>query len=617
MLGGTPFRARGACLRRWQRAIAVAILAACPIAASAQSCKLVRVAEWTLTMDRNQPVVSGEINGRKAGILIDTGSTTTLIARSSARRLGLELQYVSGFETHGLGGASRPEMVEIDELRIGQAVRRKWRMLAVGEHDMGAIDVVLGEDFLENFDLELDFANKVARLFQPQGCERSPLSYWAPGATWIELERGRRISFPVKVDELPVRAMLDTGSTRTVLATQVVAQLGVTPSSPGTEPGGCMAGIGKRLVDGWIATMKSFSIGGETIHNPRLSFGDINAGAAVHEVGTRIARPVDEEQMILGADFLLAHRVMVAQSQRRLYFTHNGATVFTGTAAPTCTERATMTAQERAARLDAALLERPDDAELLHQRAISRFGKGDLDGALADYDRAIALRPALAEAIRERGALHSRRLELDQALEDYTRYLEVKPESPAALAQRGHVWRYKGDTQKARADYAAALRLDPHDKGALRGRGLLSFEDARYEDAQRDFAEWFHLDPVPYAALWVYLARLRGGQDGSRELFEYEHRKESAEWAHKLLRYQLGLLDADELLRTAATPAGQRQAQECEARFNIAERRLAAVDTAGALPLLRQARDECPRRFDEYFAATAELERLATPGGSR
>jgi hypothetical protein len=32
--------------------------------------------------------------------------------------------------------------------------------------------------------------------------------------------------------------------------------------------------------------------------------------------------------MLLGADFLLAHRVLVAQSQRRIYFTNAGVPMF-------------------------------------------------------------------------------------------------------------------------------------------------------------------------------------------------------------------------------------------------------------------------------------------------
>jgi hypothetical protein len=32
--------------------------------------------------------------------------------------------------------------------------------------------------------------------------------------------------------------------------------------------------------------------------------------------------------MLLGVDFLRSHRVLVAHSQRRIYFTHNGGPVF-------------------------------------------------------------------------------------------------------------------------------------------------------------------------------------------------------------------------------------------------------------------------------------------------
>ena len=38
--------------------------------------------------------------------------------------------------------------------------------------------------------------------------------------------------------------------------------------------------------------------------------------------------------MLIGADFFLSHRVYVANSQRKLYFTYNGGPVFNLTAGP-------------------------------------------------------------------------------------------------------------------------------------------------------------------------------------------------------------------------------------------------------------------------------------------
>jgi hypothetical protein len=38
--------------------------------------------------------------------------------------------------------------------------------------------------------------------------------------------------------------------------------------------------------------------------------------------------------MLIGADFFLSHRIYVANSQRKLYFTYNGGPVFNLTAEP-------------------------------------------------------------------------------------------------------------------------------------------------------------------------------------------------------------------------------------------------------------------------------------------
>jgi len=38
-----------------------------------------------------------------------------------------------------------------------------------------------------------------------------------------------------------------------------------------------------------------------------------------------------DPEMLLGADFLSAHHVLLALSQRRMYFTYNGASLFPST----------------------------------------------------------------------------------------------------------------------------------------------------------------------------------------------------------------------------------------------------------------------------------------------
>jgi hypothetical protein len=45
-----------------------------------------------------------------------------------------------------------------------------------------------------------------------------------------------------------------------------------------------------------------------------------------------------QPDMLLGSDFLRAHRVLVARSQRKMYFTYAGGTVFLGAPSKGCNQ---------------------------------------------------------------------------------------------------------------------------------------------------------------------------------------------------------------------------------------------------------------------------------------
>ncbi|TMH52891.1 MAG: hypothetical protein E6H53_20455 [Betaproteobacteria bacterium] len=107
------------------------------------------------------------------------------------------------------------------------------------------------------------------------------------------------------------------------------ARLGVTPESPGVVAGGCVTGEGKRQIDSWIGLFESFAIGNEIIRNPRIRFADLWQYTTYTQTGSRLpARFAGQPDMLLGADFLRAHRVLIARSQRKMYFTHAGGAVF-------------------------------------------------------------------------------------------------------------------------------------------------------------------------------------------------------------------------------------------------------------------------------------------------
>jgi predicted aspartyl protease len=278
-------------------------------AAEAPKCKLVRVAEWLLRNEYYSPVVDGAINGQKVRVLLDTGAAHTMIRRSAVRRLELVPTQVAG--------QPNTESVHISELRIGKSVRNGWNVQVAGQDDFGDdTAIVLGNDYLQQFDVEFDFQSNAVRVYRAMECERARLAYWAR-ALEVPLEQGDKVRLAITINGKPVRALLDSGAGRSLLGMAEAAKLGVTPQSPGTIPAGCVGGFGKNAVDSWTAQFESFAIGEEVIHNPRIRFADLSQHAADAQT-----------EMLLGADFLHSHRVLIARSQGKLYFTYAGGTVF-------------------------------------------------------------------------------------------------------------------------------------------------------------------------------------------------------------------------------------------------------------------------------------------------
>jgi len=288
-------------------------------ASGTSSCKLVQIDQWLIRFSRNRwLVIEGAINGHKVGILLDTGATRTMIFRPVAERLGLMMRPLRNSYVSGFGGISFIESTQVGEFRIGESTRRNWHMMVAGEHDPGdGIGVVLGEDFFQNVDVEFDLANRAVRLFQPRNCNGTSLAYWTTGPAqqvemeWLDPERPR-IIVPVRVNGHPIEALFDTGAANSMLNKIAAARLGVRPDTPGVVSGGTFVGVGEKSSNVWVGPFESFEIGNEAIKTTTIPFGDT---------------PTDI-QMVLGMDFLLAHRLLVSHSQRKIYFTYSGGPVF-------------------------------------------------------------------------------------------------------------------------------------------------------------------------------------------------------------------------------------------------------------------------------------------------
>jgi len=319
--------------------LAVAVVAACVmmasgIAAGEAACHLVRVAEWPIRLERNQLIVDGAVNQKPVGVKLDTGATRTIVLRPAALKLDLTLRRTRG-RMFGIGGEAELELAFVDELRIGEITRENWRMLVAGGQERGdGVAVLLGEDFLHKFDVEFDLAHKLVRLHRPEHCDGMSLAYWAAeGVSAVEIDpvdEGRpQIVLTVRVNGQPVRALLDSGAESSVLTMHDAAAAGITPETPGVVAIGQLGGLGRKAVATWVGPFKSVAIGNERFIDTALPFADLYRDATYTPLGSLVPRRMETLQpMLLGVDFLRAHRVLVAHSQRRIYFTYGGGPVF-------------------------------------------------------------------------------------------------------------------------------------------------------------------------------------------------------------------------------------------------------------------------------------------------
>ncbi|HTQ00356.1 MAG TPA: retropepsin-like aspartic protease [Casimicrobiaceae bacterium] len=312
--------------------IAVAALAACLAAgARAAECKLVRIVEWPVRIKAGHVVVDGEINGRKVDITLDTGASRSAIVRSAAERLELPRHDAKGYRMFGIGGELAVEIADVAEFKLGGTLIKDWRVIVAGD---AGTDLLLGEDFLSKFDVEFDLAHGAVRLYEPRDCRDASLAYWTtdvPGEVEFErIDEDRpRITFTVRINGRPIQALLDSGAGWSLLSKQDAAALGVTPDTPGVDAAGTGTGLGARAVDAWIGPFESFVIGNETISDVRIGFADLWKDSTYESTGSHVRRKSEGQQpMLVGYDFLRAHRLLVAHSQRKLYFTHSGGTVF-------------------------------------------------------------------------------------------------------------------------------------------------------------------------------------------------------------------------------------------------------------------------------------------------
>ncbi len=111
------------------------------------------------------------------------------------------------------------------------------------------------------------------------------------------------------------------------------------------------------------------------------------------------------------------------------------------------------------------------NAATYNDRGLAKHRKGDLDGAMADYNHAIELDPQYAIAYNNRGNIKLAKGDLNGAMADYNHAIELNPNIALAYNNRGLVKFREGDFDGAIREYNRAIQLDSNYGLAYRNRG--------------------------------------------------------------------------------------------------------------------------------------------------
>ena len=287
----------------------------------APGCKYFPIAELPLsyTGPALQVTTDGSIDGVPGPMLVDTGATFSMLTRTGTERRGLGIG-TTGSSALGVGGVARLYQLRLREFAVGPVKTGSAYMWVVG--DMGSApsyDAIIGAPFLLQADMELSLSEKKMRFLSSKGCDATSfLGYWDGDIFAIPFERqetkGANPHFMVEVNGTKIEAIIDTGAVHTGISARGAKKAGLRFSEPSDVKLGDAVGVGRDRVPVW-GTKATLKIGSETVENAEIGVMDDDSRESSYD-------------LLLGDDFLRAHRVLFAMSQKKLYISYVGGEPF-------------------------------------------------------------------------------------------------------------------------------------------------------------------------------------------------------------------------------------------------------------------------------------------------
>ena len=285
-----------------------------------------------VTMQHQQPVITVKVDGEDARFLVDSGAYASGVSAQFALDRKLPATKVGTTGTHiqveagaGLKGVANIEsvaaVVQTKDLNMSGIKFTNWNFMTFKRWNQGSETApigIFGQDILGLLDVEYDLAHGSFKMVRVADCKDAALAYWATGGAPYSVlplqfdQRNPHTEAEIIINGQKMRAVFDTGAYTSFITERAAKRAGVAVTDAGVTETGQVQGI-DGPVQSWSARFASVKVGDEEIHNGLLEIGRTQN---------------NDFDVLIGADFFLAHHVYVANSQRKLYFTYNGGQVF-------------------------------------------------------------------------------------------------------------------------------------------------------------------------------------------------------------------------------------------------------------------------------------------------
>jgi clan AA aspartic protease (TIGR02281 family) len=475
---------------------------------AANKCEMRKVAELPIDMRGSQPTLAVKINGKDARFLLDSGAFYSMISAATADEYGLKT--ASGFmnlKVKGIGGTQDARTTRVQQFSIGNIVLNDAQFMVAGSEVGSGLSGILGQNMLKNFEVEYDLGHGIVRLFQSKNCDNIVLAYWlAPNEDYSKVpilslaESGAHTVGYALINGKKIAVMFDSGAGTSIVSSQAAENAGVKLNSDAVVPAGFSRGIGQGFMQTYIGRFSSFKIGdGEEIKSAKLRIGKGNLGG---------------EDMLIGADFFMSHRIFVGNNEHVLYLSYTGGPVF-DLSKHSDTE-AHAGPEDGAAKPTTP--EGDQDAADLARRGSALVSRRDFAAGLPLLSKAVAISPSEPEYLYQRGNAYSANGQNDLALADFDQVIKLKQDFLPAYLPKAALLLAKGDKSAAIAQLDAVASLAPKAADLRFSLGLEYQRVDHFTESIQQFNLWIDEHAVDSRKLTAYSGRCLSRALGNQEL---------------------------------------------------------------------------------------------------